>query len=65
MANGTMQFGVVFSVAGTPLPTCNTAAKGTAAVVSDATSPTFLATYTGSGSVFSPVICNGTNWVTF
>lgn len=55
----------LYSVAGTPLPTCNTGAKGTALVVSDASSPTYLATYTGSSTTLAPVICNGTNWVTY
>ena len=55
----------IYSVAGTPLPTCNAGAKGIQLVVSDATLPTFLGTYSGSGAVVSPVMCNGTNWVTY
>lgn len=60
-----VQKSVIYSAAGTALPTCNTAAKGIEAVVSDATGPTFLATYTSGGAVFSPVVCNGSNWVTY
>lgn len=61
---GTIQQTTGYSAAGTALPTCNTAAKGSFAWVSDATSPTFLATYTSGGAVIAPVFCNGTNWVT-
>ena len=46
------------------LPTCSAALKGASSAVTDATSPTFNATLTGGGAVFTPVICNGTNWVT-
>lgn len=45
------------------LPTCNAGAKGKRDYVTDATSPTFNATLAGSGAVFAPAICNGTNWV--
>jgi hypothetical protein len=45
------------------LPTCNTALKGGRTFVTDATSPTFLGTLTGSGAVVAPVFCNGTAWV--
>lgn len=47
------------------LATCNTAAKGTISIVTDATSPTFLGALTGGGSVVSPVVCNGSSWVSF
>jgi hypothetical protein len=53
-----------YSAAGTALPACNTASQGTHAQVSDATSPTYLGTYTSGGSVIAPVFCNGTNWLT-
>lgn len=53
-----------YSAAGTPVPTCNTAAKGTLATVSDATSPTYHGAYTSGGAVISPVFCNGTSWLT-
>jgi hypothetical protein len=33
-------------------------------VVSDATSPTYLGTYTSGGSTVASVLCNGGNWVT-
>lgn len=55
---------VLFSAAGTALPTCNTTAKGWMAVVSDATVPIYNATYTSGGAVIVPVICDGTNWKT-
>lgn len=54
----------VYSVAGTPLPTCNGAAEGTWAAVSDATGPTYAANYVSGGAVHVPVYCNGTNWIT-
>lgn len=54
-----------YSVAGTPLPTCNSGLNGVQLAVSDASSPTFLGTYAGSGSTHGPVICNGTAWVTY
>ena len=44
------------------LPTCNTAAKGRALAVSDATSPTYNGALTGGGGVSVPVYCNGTSW---
>jgi hypothetical protein len=55
----------IYSAAGTALPSCVGGLTGAIAVVSDATTPTFLTTYTPSGTVVSPVICNGTNWVTY
>lgn len=55
----------LYSAAGTALPTCNTASKGTSLYVSDATSPTFQGTYASGGAVATAVLCNGTNWVTF
>lgn len=62
---GNWQSLVFYSAAGTALPTCNAGAKGTHAEVSDATTPTYLGTYTSGGAVYSPVACNGTNWVTY
>lgn len=56
---------LIYSAAGTPVPTCNSGAKGLRAEVSDATSPTFLGAYTSGGAVLSPVVCNGTGWVTY
>ena len=60
----TFTSGLLYSVAGTALPTCNAGSLGLHATVSDATSPTYLGTYTGSGAVTADVLCNGTNWVT-
>ena len=57
--------GVIYSAAGTALPSCVSGITGQEAVVSDATSPTFLGTYTSGGSVKSPVLCNGSSWVTY
>jgi hypothetical protein len=54
-----------YSAAGTAIPTCNSTYQNAEAIVSDATSPTFLGTYTSGGAVRSPVMCNGTNWVTY
>ncbi|WP_267378095.1 MULTISPECIES: hypothetical protein [unclassified Sphingomonas] len=45
------------------LVTCNTAARGTRSVVTDATAPTFLSPLMGGGSVVAPVFCNGSAWV--
>jgi hypothetical protein len=47
------------------LPTCNSAAEGTRAGVTDATSATPGATLVGGGSNHVPAYCNGTNWVAF
>lgn len=55
----------IYSAAGAALPFCITGLKGEEAVVSDATSPTYLGTYTSGGSVVAPVMCNGTAWVTY
>lgn len=45
------------------LPTCNSAARGTLYIVTDALIPAALATVAGSGAVVVGVICNGTNWI--
>jgi hypothetical protein len=55
----------IYSAAGTALPSCVSGLKGRETVVSDATTPTFLGTYSSGGAVVSPVMCNGTNWVTY
>lgn len=48
------------------LPACNgTTTKGAEASVTDATAPTYLGTLTGGGSVVTPVICNGSAWVSY
>jgi hypothetical protein len=45
------------------LPTCSSSFEGQMEGVSDAVSPSYLATVTGGGSVHTPVYCNGTAWV--
>ncbi len=45
------------------LPTCNTAARGTTQMVSDATTPAYNTTLVGSGSSYVKAFCNGSNWV--
>jgi hypothetical protein len=62
--HGDITTAVLKSAAGTALPTCNAATKGAQNVVSDATTPTYLGTYTSGGAVVAAVLCNGTNWVT-
>lgn len=47
------------------LPTCSSTTKGFSTAVTDASSPTYLGTVTGGSSTYAPVICNGTNWVTY
>ena len=52
----------VYSVAGTPLPSAATVGVGARAFVSDATSNTFGASYTGSSTNKVPVYSDGTTW---
>jgi len=52
----------VYTVATLPTTPPN-AAAGNWAYVTDATSPTYLGTLTGGGSVVCPVFYNGTSWV--
>jgi hypothetical protein len=63
-----VQAGVLYSAAGTALPSCASGIQGEQAVVSDATSPTYMGTYTPSGGITSAVICsyNGStySWLT-
>lgn len=47
------------------LPACTSGIKGATQAVTDATSPTYLGTLTGSGAVYTPVVCNGTAWVSY
>ena len=61
---GVIQNNVVFSAAGTPLPTCNGAAEGSRAAVSDALTPTFLTAYASGGTTHASVYCDGTSWKT-
>lgn len=55
---------LLYSAAGTALPTCATEIKGLQATVSDATTPTYEGTYASGGTSVAAVICNGTNWLT-
>jgi hypothetical protein len=57
----TVQTKTIFTVA--TLPTCNGAAEGTHASVSDANTPIALANVAGSGAVHISVYCNGSNWI--
>lgn len=59
---GVVQNNIVFSAAGTPLPTCNGAAEGSWASVSDSTGPTYNNAYTSGGTIHVPVYCDGTSW---
>jgi hypothetical protein len=56
--------GVLYSAAGTPLPSCAVGIKGEQAVVSDATLPTYMGAYTSGGAITAAVICsyNGTTY---
>lgn len=60
--------GVLYSAAGTALPTCAAGIQGETAVVKDATSPTYMGAYTSGGAITAAVICsyNGTtySWLT-
>jgi hypothetical protein len=56
--------GLLYSAAGTPLPTCNAANNGETKVVSDATSPSYMGAYTSGGAVTAAVICTGSAWKT-
>lgn len=44
------------------LPPCAAANQYYWAVVTDATTPTYLGALTGGGSVVVPVFCDGTSW---
>lgn len=60
----TVQHTLIYSAAGTPLPTCNGGAEGTRAAVSDALAPAFLTAYVSGGTVHASVYCDGTSWKT-
>ena len=53
------------------LPTCNLSRRGEVRTVTDAASPTFMGTATGSGTFTVPVVCSTQNsgatyaWMTF
>ncbi|VVC05611.1 Uncharacterised protein [uncultured archaeon] len=59
---------VVYSAAGTILPTCSSTYNGAELTVSDATTPTYMGTYVSGGAITAKVICsyNGTtySWLT-
>lgn len=59
---------VLYSAAGTALPSCASGIKGALAVVSDATSPTYMGAYASGGGITTEVICsfNGStySWLT-
>lgn len=44
---------------------CTSTQLGMMAVVTDATSPTFLGTLTGGSTTYTPVTCNGSSWVAY
>jgi hypothetical protein len=50
--------GILYSAAGTPLPTCGAGINGELAVVSDATAPTYMGAYTSGGAITAAVICS-------
>ncbi|MGH6972421.1 MAG: hypothetical protein ACREEQ_12515, partial [Caulobacteraceae bacterium] len=52
-----------YAVAG--LPACSAAMKGAEAEVTDASSPVYLAALTGGGSTLTPVVCNGSVWLSY
>lgn len=56
----------VYSAAGTALPSCTSSLNGTTATVSDATAPTYRASYASGGTVTTLVQCDGasTTWLT-
>jgi hypothetical protein len=59
---------VVYSTAGTRLPSCTSEIKGQQAVVGDATNPTYMGAYKSGGSITAVVVCsfNGSSytWLT-
>jgi hypothetical protein len=44
------------------LPSASTVGRGSRTFVTDALTPTFQATVTGGGAVFTPIYSDGTNW---
>lgn len=64
--NGSANFKGVIAVMTTTVASLPPAGiKGREAVVTDATAPTYLGTLTGGGTVTTPVIDNGTAWVSY
>jgi hypothetical protein len=50
--------GTIYSASGTPLPSASSALKGSHAVVSDATTPTYMGAYVSGGNITAAVICS-------
>jgi hypothetical protein len=50
--------GILYSAAGTALPTCASGIQGDDATVKDATSPTYMGAYTSGGPITAKVICS-------
>lgn len=48
----------IYSAAGTPLPVAAAGLKGAVAIVSDATTPTYMTAYTSGGTITCQVICS-------
>lgn len=55
----------IFGTTTSPADTCNVFNVGHIHAVSNATSTAFGATYSGGGSSFAMVVCNGSNYVVF
>jgi hypothetical protein len=55
----------LYGASGFPLPVCNGQLANDKETVYDAASPTFMGTYVSGGGTFVPVMCNGSNWVTY
>lgn len=55
---------ILIPIVTSALPTCNTAAKGMTAVVTDATTPTYRGTLTGGSTAVTHVLCTGSAWIT-
>jgi hypothetical protein len=49
---------VLYSAAGTPLPSCAASLNGATAIVSDAGSPSYMGAYSSGGTVTAAVICS-------
>lgn len=49
---------ILYSAAGTALPTCSASIQGAEATVSDATTPTYMGAYTSGGAITTAVICS-------
>lgn len=63
LKNGNSTFGGTVATKGYTVTTLPTGSQGDMAFVTDATTPTYLGTLVGGGSVVVPVFHNGTNWV--